>query len=275
MEKPNGMIDFPKRRALIREAQRAMGIHPPDGIDGRRTWHALGTRFLPYGHPAMRHIHPVAGPLLFDGRTGLVAAVQAALGADVDGKDGPQTWAAIMQRLAPIPAMPTAYRPIGAGYPERLRGRSPNRNPGTNECAGIVFHHAAGYFEGTVSWCLKPGTNAAYHCLISETGERAILALDIDRAHHAGKSTWKGRAGCNGFMLSIAFCGNTNTGAMRKAKQLNPHELASAAEWVREKQRLHGIPDSEITHHRVVSPGRKDDLSLAAWAQVCEALSLP
>jgi len=267
------MIDFPQRRELIREAQRILRLFP-DGIDGQMTWHAIGTMFLSEGHPAFRGLAPVSGRMTPEARAGIVSAVQSALRVSVDGKDGPETWGAIMDRLAPIAGRPAPYRPLGAGYPEAIRGRSPNRNKGVNERLGIIFHHCAGNFEGTISWCLRQGTYAAYHCLIGQDGQRAILGLDTDRLHHAGKSVWNGRSGCNGFMLGVAFTGNTVTGARRSSASLNVHELTSAVEWVREKQRQYGIKDSNITHHRVVSPGRKDDLSLAAWDQVKTVLGL-
>lgn len=268
------MIPFPGRAALVSEAQRALGLLV-DGKDGRMTWHALGTRFLPTGHPAMRGITPTPGPRDFLGRSGIVAAIQSACGADVDGRDGSQTWSAIMEGLIPLHAAPKSTIPLGDTFIERTRGRSPNRNPGTNECKGIVFHHAAGHFEGTISWCLKSRTFAAYHCLIDTDGTRAILGHDTDRLHHAGRSSFKGRASCNNFMLGIAFIGNTNTGAMRPNRNLTDKELASAKEWVMAKMRAYHIPKDWITHHRLVSPGRKDDLSLAAWKQVRESLDLP
>ncbi len=267
------MIAFPKRRDLVVQVQTILGL-TADGIDGMQTWHALGTLFLPAGHPAMRGIEPRASPQKFNGRAGLVAAIQQATKTDVDGRDGPQTWSAVVERLASLPARnPILVTPTDS-YPEAVRGRSPNRNAGVNTCEGIVFHHAAGYFEGTISWCLQAGTQAGYHCLINTDGTRAILALDTDRCHHAGQSSWKGRASCNHFMLGLSFIGNTNTGAMRPSKDLTADELASAREWVRVKMNAHKIAKENITHHRVVSPGRKDDLSPAAWDQVRKALDL-
>lgn len=269
------MIPFPKRKDLVTEAQRALNLRPLDGIDGRATWHALGFYFLGANHPAMRGLHATASGVNFVGRSAIVKAVQSALRIAVDGLDGSQTWSAIMERLTPSPITPPAPEPvIGNTYKETERGRSPNRNPGRNERLGIVVHHACGYFEGSISWILKTGTNAAYHCLIAEDGTRAILGEDTDCCHHAGKSSFGGRSSCNGFMLGVAFCGDTNTGAMRKAKELNPHELASLKDWVDEKRRLYHIPKDWITHHRVVSPGRKDDISLAAWEQVRKTLGI-
>jgi N-acetyl-anhydromuramyl-L-alanine amidase AmpD len=210
----------------------------------------------------------------FPDRTRLIRETQRALGLLDDGIDGRATWGAIHRRLVTTPAATTPAAPAASTrYSETVRGRSPNRNPGINECRGIVFHHAAGWFEGTIDWCLRPGTNAAYHCLIAPDGTRAILGLDTDRLHHAGASSWKGRGGCNAFTLGCSFTGDTNTGAMRPHAHLTQDELASAAEWVAAKMRLHRIQLDDITHHRVVSPGRKDDLSPAAWDQLRDRLA--
>lgn len=259
-------MNFPRRSDLIKGNQSILGV-TPDGLDGSATWYRIGERILSSNHPSMKGIKPSTSGRVFIGRTALVSAVQARLKLTVDGDDGSETWASISEFLAPNnQPSPTPARP--GKFRETVRGRSPNRNQGRNDCKGIVFHHACGYFEGTIEWCMKPGTFAGYHCLIAEDGTRAILGLDSDRLHHAGTSSWRGRSLCNHFMLGIAFVGDTNTGAMRKTKDLNPAEIASALEWVREKMRLHSIAPADLTTHRAVSPGRKDDISLAAFEQL-------
>jgi hypothetical protein len=269
------MIQFSQRNALIREAQTILGLKP-DGIDGQLTWHALGTRFLPPNHPAMRQLLPTPARMPRPARIAVVAAVQAALGASVDGDDGPETWGAIMEGLAPLPVVQKSPHAVEAGYSEVIRGRSPNRNAGTNECKMIIVHHCAGTFEGTISWCLRPKTYAAYHCLVGQDGSRAILGRDTDRLHHAGRSSWRGRSGCNAFALGISVTGNTVTGARRPHRELTSDELRSTCEWITAKQKLYGIPNSEITTHWQVSPGRKDDISKApAWEQIRAVLGLP
>jgi AmpD protein len=260
------MIDFPQREALVAQAQRILRLKP-DGLDGPVTWAALVTRFISPAAVIALGIPPRGGRA-FIGRRTTVSAVQRVLGASVDGRDGEETWGAIMAQLAPLPSQPVPPPNPGTRYPEVVRGRTPNRNAGTNTCEGIVFHHCAGTFEGTISWVLKAGTNAAYHCLIGQDGRRAILAHDSDRVHHAGVSSFRGRSGCNAYMLGVSFTGNTNTGARRPHPQLTADEIASAHEWVAEKRRLYNIPAEWITHHRVVSPGRKDDISLEAWSQL-------
>lgn len=258
------MIRFPQRTELIRETQRDLGITPDDGIDGRATWRAIGRKLEA---PAASRVSPAPSPVWFIGRETLIRQVQERLSIVVDGNDGPQTWAALAQAFDPKPINFPTSPDIGE-FKETVRGRSPNRNKGINSCEGIVVHHAAGYFEGTIDWCMRPRTFAAYHCLIAPDGTRAILGLDEDRCHHAGVSTFRGRYGCNHFMLGVSFCGDTNSGAMRPGKALTAQELASLEEWVSGKMEKYGFGKDRITHHRVVSPGRKDDLSLAAWEQV-------
>ena len=268
------MIAFPKRKALVLETQRDLGMSKATGVDGMFTWHTIAKRLLPEKHPAMAFVKPQPSRLIFPGRESIVAAVQAALGIDVDGDDGPQTWSALAQKFdqKTAPANPPQWTAKEGAYPESVRGRSPNRNKGTNACQGIVIHHAAGYFEGTVDWCLKPGTQAGYHCLVNIDGERAILGNDADCLHHAGQSQWRGKPSCNYFMLGLAFIGNTHTGTMRPYPELTPDEVKSACEWIRAKMKLHGITRDNITTHYAVSPGRKDDTSLRAYQQIMAEL---
>ena len=260
-------MNFPNRKSLIAQIQKHLLLEP-DGIDGQATWFAIGDKILGENHPSMRGMNPMPSRYIFIGRMGLIKAIQMKLKISVDGEDGSETWSALSEFFFPSTQIAPSEGIQSGSYAETVRGRSPNRNAGKNECKGIVFHHACGYFEGTIEWCLKPDTHAAYHCLVAQDGSRAILAKDEDRAHHAGKSSWRGRQSCNNFMLGIAFTGDTNTGAMRSGRDLNKHEIASAMEWVRQKQAIHRIQKSEITHHRVVSPNRKDDLSLNAWNQL-------
>src|SRR5690606_8767795 len=106
--------------------------------------------------------------------------VQAHLGftgKDVDGWAGAKTlkaWNAKYGTPAPI---------LASEYPEDVK-QSPNVNPGRNERRGVCFHHAYGYYDGTISWCLDPESNVSYHCLINLDGHRMQLAKDTDRAWH-------------------------------------------------------------------------------------------
>jgi N-acetyl-anhydromuramyl-L-alanine amidase AmpD len=118
----------------------------------------------------------------------------------------------------------------------------------------IILHHTAGSFVGSVNWCLNSKSQVSYHCIVDVNGERTVLAQDTQRAWHAGVSEFKGRKDCNSFCLGVAVSGNTN------ARLLTQDEINSVAEWCVEKMRKFNIQIENVTTHREVSPGRKNDV---------------
>lgn len=265
-------IQFKGREIVVKQVQQSLGI-AVDGDDRRGTWQAIANSLPLIPTPSI----PPSSLIQFPGRNAVTERVQRSLGNIlVDGHDGQETWSALAQRFDPLSKLlpDTPEEAPSGSYRQVVRGRTPNRNSGINERKGLILHHASGYFEGTVSWCLKKGTNASYHVLIDTNGERAVLAHDEDRCHHAGVSSWKGRSGCNAFMMGLSFIGNTNDGAMRgdAGPNLTYHEVQSALEWIRPRMEKYGWSKADITTHRVASPGRKDDISIYAYNQIINAL---
>ena len=35
---------------------------------------------------------------------------------------------------------------------------------------GIILHHTAGSYVGSVSWCLDPESKVSYHCIVDLNG---------------------------------------------------------------------------------------------------------
>ena len=136
--------------------------------------------------------------------------------------------------------------------------QTPNISKNTIKPIGIVLHHSAGSYLGSVSWCLDPKSKVSYHCIVDLNGDRTVLAKDNQRAWHAGKSSFKGKSDCNSFMLGISVSGDTNT------RRLTDFEIDSVAEWCVGKMRLLNINFDNITTHREISPGRKSDVSIQA-----------
>jgi hypothetical protein len=280
-------IQFQGRDELIRQIQQHLRAttHPNlvvDGLDGKATIEAIADS-IPVRPPVA--FAGQARGLEFPGRRDVIRRIQGALNdslgtrLDPDGRDGAWTWSAIAQRIlspAPVP-QPTYPRPDLLApfttYPE-IRAHTPHvsRNK-TNECRGVVLHHAAGFFAGTISWLANPASKVSYHCLIDEDGTRATFAGDRDVTWHAGVSSWNGRGGCNGFTLGLSFVGNTNGGQLRKhGPGPTDDEVASALEWLLPRAERFEWTEQNITAHRIVSPGRKDDTSIFFLTQMREAL---
>jgi N-acetylmuramoyl-L-alanine amidase len=102
---------------------------------------------------------------------------------------------------------------------------------------------------------MNPASRVSYHCIVAKDGRRTVLADPDERPWHAGVSSWRGRRDLNSWSVGAAFEGDTNT------RQLGEAEMASMAEYLLPLLKKYGLSLNDVTDHRTVSPGRKDDLN--------------
>lgn len=153
-------------------------------------------------------------------------------------------------------------------FPEITR-LSPNFDATVpHEQLGVVFHHTVITFEETIALMTDPARKVSYHCVIAADGTRCTLVPDDKVAWHAGVSSFRGRPGCNAFLLGLSFAGDTYAGP------LTDDQIASAFEWLEPRWQRHGWTLDGMTDHRQVAPGRKDDLNPVEWDRLRAALAL-
>jgi N-acetylmuramoyl-L-alanine amidase len=133
-----------------------------------------------------------------------------------------------------------------------------NRRPAGTRITAIVLHADAGSTEeGALSWiCTKhpnPDDNVSYNYLISRDSVVYQCVADADRAWHAGRSSFRGRANCNDYALGVAFANN------QKGEAFTEAAIDAGVELCALLCLRHNIPLDRITTHAVVSPGRKTD----------------
>jgi AmpD protein len=140
-------------------------------------------------------------------------------------------------------------------YPEH-RQITPNRWPNRNELIGVVLHHTAGVWRSDLETLTtkRGASSVSAHVLIGKLGQRALLAEDHDVTWHAGLSRWRGKEGCNHFTLGVELEGNTLEDALTEA------QIGSLMEYLVPRMLKRRWTADDVTHHRVVSPGRKVDL---------------
>jgi AmpD protein len=131
----------------------------------------------------------------------------------------------------------------------------------------VVFHHSVLGFDETIAHMLRPASRVSYHCLIAANGARCTLAPDEDVAWHAGQSEFHGRAGCNAFLLGLAFAGDTYR------QPLTGLQIESALEWLAARWADRGWTPAWMTDHRQIAPGRKDDLNPPEWERLRAAIA--
>ena len=153
-------------------------------------------------------------------------------------------------------------------FPEITR-LSPNSDPAVpHERRGVVFHHSVITFDETIALMNDPARKVSYHCIIAPDGTRCTLVPDERVAWHSGVSSFRGRDGCNTFMLGLSFAGDTY------AAPLTDSQLASAFEWLESRWARYGWSLDWMTDHRQVAPGRKDDLNPVEWSRLQAALAV-
>lgn len=131
---------------------------------------------------------------------------------------------------------------------------------------GIVLHHSAGTYIGTISWCMNPASKVSYHAVVSTSGQVTELADDTNKTWHAGKSKFMGIDNCNDFLLGIAVTGNTNE------RELTKEEINATAEWCVKKMKKWNFGIEWVTTHRAIAPERKTDVSKKAEMQIKERI---
>lgn len=136
-----------------------------------------------------------------------------------------------------------------------------------HERLGVLFHHSVKSYAETIALMLRPESKVSYHVLVAPDGVRCTLVEEAHVAWHAGASEFQGRTRCNDFLLGVAFAGDTY------AQPLTEAQLASALEWLAPRWRRYGWTLAQMTDHRQVSPGRKDDLNPVEWERLRNAIA--
>ena len=156
---------------------------------------------------------------------------------------------------APSKSAPSTKAKSPKSYPEKLLN-SPNVSQGKRiKPKAIVLHHTSGTYGGSVAWCMNPASRVSYHAIVAKDGRRSTLADPDERAWHAGVSSWRGKRDLNSWSIGAAFEGDTYK------RPLGEDEMASMAEYLEPLMKLYRLTLDDVTDHRTVSPGRKDDLN--------------
>lgn len=141
------------------------------------------------------------------------------------------------------------------------RSKTPNVSAKPIVPQAIVLHHSGGSYAGGVSWIKDPASRVSYHCLVAPDGRRTVFAPPTARTWHAGISTWQGKRDLNSWAVGASFAGDTYK------QPLTDDAMASMVEYLLPILKEYGLSLNNVTDHRTVSPGRKDDLKPSEFAR--------
>jgi N-acetyl-anhydromuramyl-L-alanine amidase AmpD len=106
-----------------------------------------------------------------------------------------------------------------------------------------------------VAWIKNPASRVSYHVLVAPDGKRTVFAVPEQRTWHAGVSSYRGKRDLNSWSIGAAFAGDTNKAPLTDAAMI------SMGEYLLPLLKKYGLSLNDVTDHRTVSPGRKDDLN--------------
>lgn len=125
-------------------------------------------------------------------------------------------------------------------------------------------------FTNTLDWAAHPyfeqirGLEVSSHFLIRRDGTVLQFVSVTDRAWHAGRSSWQGRADCNDWSVGIELEG-------LEGETFDDRQYPVLARLVRDL-RAHW-PIHQVVGHEHVAPGRKADPGPGFdWARLQQAL---
>jgi AmpD protein len=105
------------------------------------------------------------------------------------------------------------------------------------------------------------------HFLIRRDGELVQFVPVLERAWHAGASSWRGRGRCNDFSVGVELEGS-------EEERFAPVQYSTLAALVRALRSA--LPLRDVAGHSEVAPGRKTDPGAHFdWAQLLAGLSRP
>lgn len=108
------------------------------------------------------------------------------------------------------------------------------------------------------------GLEVSAHFFLRRDGELLQFVSCDDRAWHAGRSQWRGRAGCNDWSIGIELEG-------LEGQAFEPSQYRRLGELLRELARQY--PIAEVVGHEHVAPDRKRDPGPGFdWARLARAL---
>ena len=161
---------------------------------------------------------------------------------------------------------PSTHKQVDKPYPHTNK-KTGNVSSKTIKPTHVVLHHSSGSYVGGLAWICDPSSRVSYHCLVAQDGRRTVFAEPTQRTWHAGKSEWRGKRDLNSWAIGAAFEGDTNK------RELDEAEMASMAEYLVPIMQRYGLTLADVTDHRTVSPGRKDDLNSKELARFKDYLS--
>lgn len=162
----------------------------------------------------------------------------------------------------------TGFAPDFVGADVRV---SPNFGPRAEGARpDLLILHYTGMETGDAAeaWLCAQESEVSSHYLVHEDGRVVQMVREGDRAWHAGKGSWKGRADVNSWSIGIEI---VNPGPLAQFPDFPDVQIAAVIELARDICARHHISPERVLAHSDVAPGRKiDPGERFPWSKLAE-----
>ena len=134
---------------------------------------------------------------------------------------------------------------------------SPNFGERQLPISMLVLHYT-GMTEGpsAIDWLANPKSGVSAHYVVEEDGQVVHMVREEQRAHHAGRSHWRGVTDVNSASIGIEI---VNPGHEWGYRPFPQEQMSALIPLVAEIVRTYSIEPRNVVGHSDVAPARKED----------------
>jgi N-acetylmuramoyl-L-alanine amidase len=121
----------------------------------------------------------------------------------------------------------------------------------------LVLHYT-GMKDGAsaIDWLANPQSGVSAHYVVEEDGQLVHMVREENRAHHAGKSFWRGITDVNSASIGIEI---VNPGHEWGYRKFPTAQMETVARISNEIVKAYGIEPRNVVGHSDIAPARKQD----------------
>ncbi|MFC4291956.1 N-acetylmuramoyl-L-alanine amidase [Sphingorhabdus arenilitoris] len=134
---------------------------------------------------------------------------------------------------------------------------SPNFGERTLPVSILVLHYT-GMQSGpaAIDWLANPASGVSAHYVVDEDGQVIHMVREEQRAHHAGKSNWRGITDVNSASIGIEI---VNPGHEWGYRPFPSEQMEAVARLSSEILQTYSIEPRNVVGHSDIAPARKED----------------
>ena len=134
---------------------------------------------------------------------------------------------------------------------------SPNFGERQLPISMLVLHYT-GMTDGpsAIDWLANPKSGVSAHYVVEEDGQVVHMVREEQRAHHAGRSHWRGVTDVNSASIGIEI---VNPGHEWGYRPFPQEQMSALIPLVAEIVRTYSIEPRNVVGHSDVAPARKED----------------